>query len=66
MLCSLTTLKNTDLELLQSLENELDQTLLAFSCHDVNPAILDKDKLAKIQELEKKLGISLVAVQNGN
>lgn len=63
MLCTLSNLKSDAMKEVQLLENELNQTLLAFSCHDINPALVDADKLAKIQALEKKLGISLVAVQ---
>jgi hypothetical protein len=62
MLCSISSLKDQDLEKIKSLESELDQTLLAFSCHDLSPATLDENKLGKIQALEKDLGISLVAV----
>lgn len=64
MLCTLSSLDPKDIAMVQSLEKELDQTLLAFSCHNVDPALVDADKLAKIQEVEKKLGISLVAIQN--
>ena len=63
MLCSLSHLDNSIIQQIQTLERELNQTLLAFSCHNLNPALVDADKLVKIQELEKKLGISLVAVQ---
>ena len=62
MLCSLSNLKEQDLSQIQSLETDLGQTLLAFSCHDASPAALDAEKLEKIQALEKHLGISLVAV----
>lgn len=63
MLCSLSSLDNSAIEQIKALEGELDQTLLAFSCHEINPAMVAADKLAKIQELETKLGISLVAIQ---
>lgn len=62
MLCSLSNLGENDLEKIKSLETDLDQTLLAFSCHDASPATLDAGKLEKIQAVEKDLGISLVAV----
>jgi hypothetical protein len=62
MLCSLSNLKEQDVERIKSLETDLGQTLLAFSCHDVSPAILDGEKLEKLQSAEKDLGISLVAV----
>ncbi len=60
MLCSLTKLKEQDLDRIQSLESELGRTLLGFSCHDVQPAALDEEKLRHVQELENKLGIALV------
>jgi len=62
MLCSLTRLNDQDLEQIRSLESELGQTLLAFSCHAASPAVLDMETLAKVQALENKLGLSLVAV----
>ena len=62
MLCSLSNLKEQDLDQIKALENELGQTLLAFSCRDFNVASLDEAKLSKIQSLEKQLGISLVAL----
>lgn len=62
MLCSLSTLNDPELDQIRTLETELGQTLLAFSCHDVQPAIVDDDKLKKIEALEKKLGMSLLAV----
>ena len=63
MLCSFSILDNTNLEAIQALEKELGQTLLSFSCHDIAPAVVDDDALSKINELEKKLGVVLVAVQ---
>lgn len=63
MLCSLSTkLGQEEMSAIQTLEKELGNPLLAFSCHPVNPASISDDKLAKIQALESKLGISLVAV----
>ncbi len=64
MLCTLSNLKSDAVEQVRSLEQELNQTLLAFTCHDISPALVDADKLARIQDLEAKLGISLVAVEN--
>lgn len=63
MLCSLSNLKEQDLEQIRALEAELGIPVLAFSCHDSKPAPLDEEKLKKIQEAEKKMGLSLVAVQ---
>ncbi len=63
MLCSLSKIESTSLEAIQSLENDLGKTLLAFSCHDINPAEVKDEELEQINALEKKLGIVLVAVK---
>lgn len=62
MLCSLSKIESTDLEAIQSLEKDIGKSLLAFTCHDVKPAEIKDEELAKISELEKKLGVVLVAV----
>ncbi len=63
MFCSLSTnLSKEDLTLINSLEAELGATLLAYSCHEGEPADISEDKVKKIQMLERKLGVSLVAV----
>ena len=62
MLCSLSNLKEQDIEQIQAAEKDLGVTLLAFSCQDMSPASLEADKLEKIQALESKLGLALVAV----
>jgi sugar phosphate isomerase/epimerase len=63
MLCSLATkLGDKDLAEIGALEEELGVTMLAFSCHPVDPAEIDDRQLASIKALEEKLGISLVAV----
>ena len=63
MLCSLSSLKDQDINEIKSLENELGHTVLAFSCHEAEPASLDEAKLEKIRALESSLGLSLVAVK---
>jgi hypothetical protein len=64
MLCSLSTkLGAEDLQAITALEQELGTPLLAFACWDLNPADVTPDQLAKIQALENKLGLSLVAVK---
>ena len=64
MLCSIAT--NIDASALQTisdLEKGLGKTLLAFKCHDLKPSMLSAEELSKVQDVEKKLGISLVAVE---
>lgn len=64
MLCSLSNLNSQDLDQIRTMETEVGQPLLAFSCHDFSPATLSAEKLEKIQALEKKLGVALVAVSS--
>jgi len=65
MLCSLATkLGERELDEVAALERELGVTLLAFSCHDVEPAEADDRQLGRIREVEGRLGISLVAVKS--
>jgi hypothetical protein len=63
MLCSLTTkLGDEELGQIDALEKELGVTLLAFTCHPLDPASIDDGQLGRVKDLEEKLGISLVAV----
>jgi hypothetical protein len=65
MLCSLAT--NVDSNIMKTitdLEKDLGKTLLAFKCHNLNPSMLNMDQVNKIQEVEAKLGVSLVAVDS--
>jgi|UniRef100_A0A7C3ZAH7 hypothetical protein len=64
MLCSLSTkLGPEELKAIKALEGELGTPVLAFSCRpDLKPAAVTGDQLNKIQALESKLGLSLVAV----
>lgn len=63
MLYSLSSLKRKDLKEIQKLEEELGSPLLAFSGVAVDGAKMGKEKLRKLQALEKKLGVVLVAVK---
>jgi hypothetical protein len=64
MLCSLATkLDRKQLEEIGTLEKELGTPVLAFACHPAEPAVIAGDKIAKLEELERKLGVSLVAVK---
>jgi hypothetical protein len=62
MLCSLSKAESIDLSAIQGLEKDLGKTLLAFTCHDIKPAEIKDEELSKINALEKKLGVVLVAV----
>jgi len=65
MLSSLSTkLDEKTITTIKNLEKDLGKTLLAFSCHSLNPAEVSREQLAKIQKVEKELGVSLVAINN--
>lgn len=64
MICSLASkVEETTLQTIKDLEKDLGKTLLAFSCHDWKASALSTDELQKVQSVEKKLSISLVAVE---
>jgi hypothetical protein len=56
-------LGDSTLKDIQRLEKEIGYPILAFSFYDVEPAELEADKLAKIQEYEKGKCICLLAVK---
>ena len=63
MLCSLATkLDPGQLEEIGALEKDLGVPILAFACHQMDPAAIDGDQVARIEALETKLGVALVAV----
>jgi len=65
MLCTLeSALNETQMAEIKNFESEAGINLLAFRCFNSNPAKLDEEKLAKLQQIEKKLGICLVAVSS--
>lgn len=65
MLCSIANnISDETLQAINNLEKDLGKTLLAFSCHDLNPSQLSSEEIKKVEEVEKKLGVSLVAVEN--
>lgn len=65
MMCSLSTnLGDNALAEITRLEEDLGQSLLAFSCHDFNPAELTQEQLSRVKVLEDRLGVSLVAVRS--
>jgi hypothetical protein len=65
MICSISTNVNeSTLKAINDLEKGLGKTLLAFNCHNLKPSTLSAEELGKVQEIEKQLGVSLVAVES--
>ena len=59
-LCSLATrLDQGQLDEIGALEKELGVPVLAFACHQMDPAAIDGDQVAKIAALENKLIVAL-------
>jgi predicted esterase YcpF (UPF0227 family) len=58
-----TNLGDATLKEIQLLEKEIGYPILAFSYYDLEPADLEADKIAKIQEHEKDKCICLLAVK---
>jgi len=63
MLWSYSKLDDAKVKKIAELEKKLNVTLLAFSGQDIKNAELSADDLKQIEELEGKLGLSLVAVK---
>ncbi len=63
MLWSYSKLDKATVESIEKLEKNLNVTLLAFSGTNIKNAKLTEDELKQIEELEGKLGLSLVAVK---
>lgn len=59
-----TNLGNATLQDIRLLEKEIGCPILAFSFYDLEPAELEADKIAKIQEYEKDKCICLLAVKS--
>ena len=63
MLCSLATkLDQGQIEEIESLAQDLGTPILAYACHQADAAQIDDAQISRIQELEGKLGVALVAV----
>ncbi len=63
MLCSLASkLGEKEIGEVEALERELGVTVLAFSCGAIDPAAVNEEQLARIRDVEDRLGVSLVAV----
>jgi hypothetical protein len=64
MLCSLATkLDKGQLDEISSLEKDLGVPILAFACHQMDPAAIDAAQIDRIKGLEDKLGVARVAVK---
>jgi hypothetical protein len=63
MLCSFAQLDSEKLEAVQSLEKKLGKTVIAFECRDIGITPLKDDEITQLRDLEKKLGLALVAVK---
>jgi len=64
MLCSLATrVGERELAEIRTLEQGLGMTLLAFSCHDAEPAPATEEQIGQIRALEDRLGVALVAIE---
>nr|WP_321465966.1 hypothetical protein [uncultured Desulfobulbus sp.] len=65
MLCSFANnVEEPILKKINELEKDLGKTFLAFQCHDVKTTMLTAAELNKVQQMEKELGLSLIAVEN--
>lgn len=65
MMCSLATnVSDEQLEAIRTLEKQVGTTLIAYGCHEVQPAAPNDEQLAAIKGLEEKLGVLLVAVKS--
>ncbi|MFP4392688.1 MAG: hypothetical protein ACOC3Y_02260 [Desulfohalobiaceae bacterium] len=64
MFCAISPkMSEQDLSAIQSLEQELDRPVLALTCQQTPPAQLTAEQVQKLQEMENKLGITLLAVE---
>jgi hypothetical protein len=65
MMCSLATnVGEEQLAEIRALEQQVGATLLAYGCHELQPAKPNDEQLVAIKKLEDKLGVVLVAVES--
>ena len=64
MLFNLAQLDVATLKAIQSLEQEIGQTLVAFRGIEATPAQVSEANLARIRTLEGELDVALVAVES--
>ena len=63
MLYTFAKLDDAQLSAVQQFEQDEDLKVLALTSVETNPDMIDANKLVKLQELEKKLGVCLIAVR---
>ncbi len=63
MLCNLSQLDSGKLDTIKSVEQKLGKTLLAYNCYESQPDELSETELKELRDLEKKLGVVLIAVK---
>ncbi|MFP4630433.1 MAG: hypothetical protein ACLFMQ_06870 [Desulfohalobiaceae bacterium] len=64
MLCAISPkMSEQDLSTIQSLEQELGRPVLALACQQTPPAQLTAEQVQKLQDMENKLGMTLLAVE---
>jgi hypothetical protein len=61
MIFSLSSLDDKKLKPIQDLEQKLGKPLLAFTSYPADSAELKAEELSQVQQLEKDLGVILVA-----
>ena len=63
LLYSIAKLDEGQLESIQALEKKLGKRILAFKGHDIELAELGQEDLHLLEEMESKLGLSLVVLE---
>ena len=59
----LANLKQEQLRVIQEFEQKAGVRVLALAPMEIDPASIDADLLTRLQEMEKELGVCLVAVR---
>lgn len=59
-------LEQKELDSIRTLERDLGKPVLAFSALPAEPAAVGPEQLAKVREVERSLGITLVVVDRAN
>ena len=65
MLSSLSKLTPEQIGEIRKLEEDLGKTILSFSNYDVIAAGLSTEELARVRELETRIGTVLIALDSG-